>query len=196
MIDRILNQMVRLNVINRDDEEIYRFGLEAVSLKLIHYSSYLIIAVLLHEGICFLIFFTAFLLLRKSAGGCHAKTKGGCYVCSCLMVFCTLLCMKGAVVYKYVAPVGEILLLAADVSIYQLAPLGNRNRMLDEEEIFLFRKRTIVFLVLENLLVMVLGITGKTEYAIPIVFALGTEAGLLILEKIRVKKINRNGIYK
>ena len=86
MTDRILNQLIKLNIIDSEDEEIYRFGLEGIFLKLIHYLSYFLIAALLREWVRFLLFFSAFLLLRKNAGGYHAKTKGGCYVSSCLTV--------------------------------------------------------------------------------------------------------------
>ena len=38
MTDRILSQLIKLNMIDSEDEEIYRFGLEGLSLKLIHYT--------------------------------------------------------------------------------------------------------------------------------------------------------------
>lgn len=185
MTDRILSQLIKLNIIDSEDEEIYRFGLEGISLKLIHYLSYLLIAVLLHEEMRFLIFLSAFLLLRKNAGGYHAKTKGGCYVSSCLTVLCMVICTKAAVGWKDLIPVAGILTALADMAIFALAPLGNRNRILDQKEIVDFRRRSYVFLMLENVSVVLLAVMGMKEYAFPVVLAIICEAVLLLLEKMR-----------
>ncbi len=194
MTDRIINQLIQMNMIDREDEEIYRFGLEGLFLKLIHYTSYLLIALFTHELAGFLIFFAAFLVLRKSAGGYHAKTRGGCYISSCLIVFCMVTCIKIISDWNYIAPVGCTLLLLSDICIFGFAPLGNRNREYDAEEALLFRKRVVEFLILENALVVILWLVGKVNYAVPIVMAVGVEAGLLLLEKIRTKKVSGNGI--
>lgn len=194
MTDRILIQLIKLNIIDSEDEEIYRFGLEGLLLKLIHYSSYLVIAFFAHEIIRFLIFFAAFLVLRKSAGGYHAKTRAGCYISSCLIVFCMVICIKMAVDWNSFGLFGCILLLLSDICIFGFAPLGNRNREYDTEETLIFRKRAVGFLVLENILVIMFLITGKANYATPVVLAIGVEGGLLLIEKIRTKKVNGNGI--
>lgn len=193
MTDRILNQLIRLDIIDGEDEEIYRFGLEGLSLKLIHYSSYLVIAFFAHEMPRFLIFFAAFLVLRKSAGGYHAKTKAGCYISSCLIVFCIVAGVRVVTDWEYIIPAGGILMIFSDICILALAPLGNRNRQYDEEEMQLFRKRTINLLILVNVLAIIFWLAGKVNYAIPITLAAGVEAGILLIEKIRIMKADRNG---
>lgn len=194
MTDRILNQLIQLNIIDSEDVEIYRFGLEGLSLKLIHYTSYLAIAFFAQEMTRFLIFFASFLILRKSAGGYHAKTRGRCYISSCFIVFCMMICIKMVTDWNYEASVGCILLLLSDFCIFAFAPLGNRNREYDAEETLLFRKRTVGLLILENTLVIILWFVGKVNYIMPIVLAIGVEALLLLLEKIRIMKVDGNGI--
>ena len=194
MTDRILNQLIKQNIIDSEDEEIYRFGLEGLFLKLIHYASYFVIAFFAHEMTRFLLFFAAFLVLRKSAGGYHAKTKAGCYISSCFVVFGMVNCIKIVTGWKYIVFVGCILTVFSDICISAYAPLGNRNRRYDKEEIIIFRRRTVGFLISENVLVILLWLAGKVNYAMPIVLGIGVEAGLLIIEKIRVMKVNRNGI--
>lgn len=193
MTDRIIRQMIRLNIINSEEEEIYRFGLNGLELKILHYLSYLFIAAIMGEMIPFFVFFIAFLFLRKNAGGFHASTKKGCYLCSCATVFAVLICIKTVPVWNYVMLIHLAFLLLADILIYEVAPLGNRNRVLDEEETYFFRKQTIVILSLENAIVFALLLTEKMNYITPIVLAAIVEAGLLSAEKIRMKKINRNG---
>lgn len=185
MTDRILSQLIKLNIIDSEDEEIYRFGLEGIFLKLVHYLSYLFIAFLLHECMRFLLFLLAFLLLRKNAGGYHAKTRGGCYVSSCLTVLCVVICVKEAGGYQYALAAAGALMILADIVIFALAPLGNRNRILEPEEISFFQKRIYVFLILENILTVFLIIVGMRKYAFPVVLAIICEAILLLLEKMR-----------
>lgn len=185
MTDRLLNQLIKWNIIDSEDEEIYRFGLEGILLKLIHYFSYFLIALLLHEWMRFLIFFSAFLLLRKNAGGYHAKTKSGCYVSSCFTVLCMVLSIKEAAGLNEVIPVAGILMVLADMVIFALTPLGNRNRILEQEEIVAFRRRSYTFLMLENVFAILLVVTGMKGYAFPVVLAIICEAVLLLLEKMR-----------
>lgn len=185
MTDRILSQLIKLNIIDSEDEEIYRFGLEGILLKLIHYFSYFLIAVLFREWVRFFIFFSAFLFLRKNAGGYHAKTKGGCYVSSCLTVLCVIIGIKAAAYCQYAVPAAGILVLFADTAVFALAPRGNRNRMLDQEETAAFRRRSYGFLIAENMLAILLLAAGLKEYAFPVMLAVICEAVLLLLEKMR-----------
>lgn len=185
MTDRILGQLIKLNIIDSEDEEIYRFGLEGLFLKIIHYSSYLIIAFILHEVIRFVIFFASFLFLRKSAGGYHAKTKGGCYISSCLTVFCMMICLRVFTDWEYSLQIGSVLIMLADVCIFLIAPLGNRNRILDQEEQQIFKRRSYGFLILENFLIILLILTGQIKYAVPVLLAVECEGVLLLLEKVR-----------
>lgn len=77
------------------------------------------------------------------------------------------------------------IVLVGDIIIWKMAPLGNRNRTLDEEENRIFKHRAHAFLIFENLFVFMLMALGKSIYAVPIVLAVGCEAVLLLLEKLR-----------
>ena len=187
MTDRILSQLIKLNMIDSEDEEIYRFGLEGLSLKLIHYTSYLVIAFLAHEMMRFLIFFAAFLVLRKNAGGYHAKTKAGCYISSCLTVSGIVVCFNLIDNFEIFLSGANILMILADLCIFIFAPVGNRTRVLEQEELMVFKKRSCEFLIFENLLVILLVAIGQGKYAIPVILAIMCEALLLLLEKTRKK---------
>lgn len=184
MADRIIRQLIALELIDGEEEDIYRFGLEVLSLKVLHYVSYLLIAAFLHEIPRFLILAVAFILLRKSAGGYHAKTKSGCYVGSCVTVLIMTLCIKG---FSSLVPWQIILgsMLAGDIIIWKMAPSGNRSRTFDETEERIFKHRTRMVLIFETISVSVLIAAGKEVYAIPVVLAIGCEMVLLLLEKLR-----------
>lgn len=183
MTDRILNKMIHLNIINAEEADIYRFGMETLELKLLHYISYLFIAVLCGEVFNFCLFFMAFLLLRKNAGGCHSETKTGCYFLSCFTVLGAMLIMKYVVLQNAVIFSGIVLLLVADILIYRLAPLGNRNRELNDKEIIYFRKRTRQILIVENSVIFACLVCSKKQYALPFILAVICQAVLLMLQK-------------
>lgn len=185
MADRLLKQMIKFNIIECGDEEIYRFGLEGMILKLIHYTTYLLIAVFFRETIRFLIFFTAFLLLRKNAGGYHAKTKLGCYISSCATVLTAIIIMKFFSECEFVIIAESSLIIIADTLFCMMAPLGNKNRTLSEKEKNFFKKQSMSFLIVENVLLCVMIIGKKEAFAIPVGMAIICEAILLLLEKIR-----------
>jgi len=77
--------------------------------------------------------------------------------------------------------------IIADIVIYKLAPLGNKNRELDEEEVMYFKRRTRVFLMVENIVFIVLAMAEKENYVVTISIAMAIicEAVLLLLEKMR-----------
>lgn len=185
MTDKILNQLISLHIIHREDVEIYRFGLENLLLKILHYTSYLFIAVLSHEMPGFLVFFSAFLLLRKSSGGYHAKTKFGCYIYSCATVLGAIMCIKFLPAINGIEHVCVILLLLCDIVIWMIALLGNRNRELDKEESLLLKKKIRIYLLIENILVITLIITEHKVFALAMFLAIGCQAMLLLLEKSR-----------
>ena len=104
---------------------------------------------------------------------------------SCLTVLCVISCIKAAAYWQYAVPAAGILMLLADAAVFVLAPRGNRNRMLDQEERAAFRRRSYVFLIAENMLVILLLAIGLKEYAFPVMLAVICEAVLLLLEKMR-----------
>ena len=191
MTDRLLKQMMKWDIIDEGEIEIYRFGLEMLSLKVFHYSTYLLIAVFCNEIVNFLMFFVAFLLLRKSAGGYHSETKAGCYILSCLTVISVIFLLKHIVLHNVMTMIAILFLVTADAIIYFLAPLGNRNRELDIEETKYFRKRTILVLVSENIFASLFVGIHKEQYALSLILAIICQAILLILQ---IKKRCKNNI--
>lgn len=185
MTERLLEQMVKWNVICREDEEIYRFGLEGVLLKSLHYMSYLLLALLFRQAAPFLLFFAAFLLLRKNAGGYHAKTRGCCYLISCATVICVLTAMQMVSKWEDAGSIMGGLTLAADMVVCMAAPVENENRLLDEEEKKYFRKRSLGLLAAVNVFFWPLNILEEKTWASALMLAVVCEAMLLILGKLQ-----------
>lgn len=188
MTDKLLNCMLLWQIIDKDETEIYRFGLESMKLKVLHYSTYLLIAIFTGELTRFLTFFIAFSLIRKNRGGYHAETSRQCYVVSCLTVggFCLLI--KILPLWKHVAVVLGTIVVILDVQVWKLAPSANKNRELDRDEIVAFRKKTRIFLAIDNVILIILFILRSVNYATAVSMAIILESILLIVNKMRWEK--------
>ena len=86
MIARLSKRMasffVRNEVIKSEDEEVYEYGLQLLLSTVFNGIIALVLAVIsgtVWQCVCYLAFF---ILIRKSAGGFHAKTHLGCGCCT------------------------------------------------------------------------------------------------------------------
>ncbi len=150
IIDRTLERFVLEECISREDSDIYRFGLECMLLKIVHYISYFLIALLFHSLGSLLISACIFAPLRSRIGGYHAKTRLGCYVFSCFMVL--LLCLLN----RQQIPEWALVfgLLSADIVIYLLAPAADENNPLDSAEVQNFRWQAVIVLLAANFVLL------------------------------------------
>lgn len=188
MTDKLITQMIEWGIISEEEIDIYQFGLDVLFLKLFHYISYLLIAIFCGRLVDFIVFFLAYLCLRKNAGGYHSETKWGCYIWSCLTVIVVVLIMKYVTMHNDLIIMSSVYFIIADFVIILFAPLENRNRGLDKEERMHFRKRTVLVLITENILILLFLIIFKSHYAIPLILAVVCQAILLLLQKIKDNK--------
>lgn len=137
LIEKILNQLIIDNAIERKDIPVYRFGIETMILKILHYTSYFVIAFFGGKVIEFIIIFAVFIVLRRNAGGYHAKTKLGCYFSSCVVVTGSLLATE----ILHFKNISMVIIIAEMVVLLLIAPVENGNRPLDDEEAISFKNR-------------------------------------------------------
>lgn len=133
------------------EEDVYYFGLECLFIKLIHYSSYMLIGALLRMLIPMLISAMVLIPLRRKSGGFHASTRIGCYLISCSVV--VVVCLLDKVIFPLW--LGAVTTLGANAIIFAFAPIENENRTLDHEERKKFRKQALIVLVLADIAVII-----------------------------------------
>lgn len=142
LIQNILFKMVIAELINEDNKDVYRFGLECLLLKTIHYLSYLFIGFVLHMTIPMLVSVTALMLLRSKTGGYHAKTRLRCYCLSCFTVL--LICLFNKVIF----PTWLFLLaiIITNLAVWCFTPAEHDNRPLEKSEKIKFRRQALLLL--------------------------------------------------
>lgn len=147
-IDKIANQLVDDQTINVADVEAYKFGIEVTILKVIHYVSYIAIALCMRKLFELVIIFAIFYSFRRNTGGFHAKTRLGCYVFSCAVIFLSLFASELSFAWWGMTTVSVLDLIVLLI----ISPVQHINRKLDEEDIACFRRRlkiiSLTFLII------------------------------------------------
>ncbi len=143
----IIEKLVINKIIQEEESEIYKFGMECLVLKLFHCISYIGIAVCLKMLPELAVIGCVLIPLRRNAGGYHAKTKTECYIFSCFYVLIILFVSK-TVINQFIWW-GALVL--SDVIIYLMSPVDNENRRLDKEEALYYRKKSRYILILANI---------------------------------------------
>lgn len=144
LVDKITDKLADSNLIKTDEKAVYHFGIEITLLKLLHYISYITIALCMDRVWEFLVIFAVFYCFRRNAGGYHAKTRLGCYLFSCSLIAGSLWLTR----IDFHINVIYVIAAADLVILHFLAPVQNANRTLDEEEVIFFKNRLLMISIL------------------------------------------------
>ncbi len=180
-VNRIAEKLKKERVIDVNNLDAYKFGIEVSILKAIHIISYLAIASCMGKIMEFIVFFAVFSAFRQNIGGFHAKTRIGCYLFSCFVIFMSLLATELNLELWMM-----VLITIFDIIIlFILAPVQNSNRKLDLDEFEYFRYRLITVSIMFAIIYMItIGLKGLQLISL---YTIGVSLGtvLTILGKIQ-----------
>ena len=152
---KLVQDMVKNGMIDKEDTELYCFGIDALKTYVGAIIMTLGIGVLLHsfwESLVFLIFFK---LLRGEAGGYHASSKWMCNLVSVLSITGTLLIVR---FYGTVFPIWlvGISLFLSVVVIFIWAPLPDSHKPITEKERIYHKKHARAIVIMESVVAVLL----------------------------------------
>lgn len=78
--------MVKNEIIPSDDREIYIYGLKQGFILLVNIFTTFVIGFAFNKTMETIIFLVTYIPLRIYAGGYHARTQMGCYICSVVLI--------------------------------------------------------------------------------------------------------------
>lgn len=144
---KLTNWLVTKKVITAEEKEVYEYGVFQMLVNVLDTVSILVLAIFFHKVFVVCCYIVCFCMLRKYAGGFHAKSVIGCYMMTvgsaCLMLITIGICRMPMAVITAVWLVSGIIILL-------FAPVQNRNKRLDEVERLVYRRRTIIIWILES----------------------------------------------
>ncbi|MBR5514144.1 MAG: accessory gene regulator B family protein [Ruminococcus sp.] len=183
---RIASFFVRNEVIKSEDEEVYEYGLQLLLSTVFNGVIALTLAIISGTVLQCVCYLAVFVLLRKSAGGYHAKTHFGC--CCILAVVLSLFIMF----IKFVPNeaygiVATIAVAFSVVIILMFAPLEHENKPIIDRDKNRLRKISVIYAVLFTLLVFVLLIAKLKMIMICVALGMFTASGSVLVAVIEKK---------
>ena len=183
MFQSLATQLLRQEMIEACDYEIYRYGCEVLLYFIVNAMVAFIIGVMFHQVGGTLLFLGCYCTLRQFTGGYHAKNYTACTLTFAGIYTLTLFLISRV---SWIESPGVVfaLLGVSGFIIYQLAPLEHANKPLTQKEKLQYQ-RVARFMTLGILGVMIglwLIFGGVTLGLYP-VFAIFWIAALLILGK-------------
>lgn len=179
--------MVERRLISEDERELYCYGIQLLSEKLLGLCSMLIICILAGRVLQGAVFYLTYSLLRKYAGGYHAGRFITCYLSSCgAVLFCVLLS------YAPFANVASVIMTVISVPfIFALAPVGHPSRPLEKCEKVRYRKLTCIITVCELCIYSVLFVFKAYSLCFCMGYAFFMMGVMLLVQTLCNKKYNQ-----
>ncbi len=190
MIARLSKKMasffVSNEVIKSEDEEVYEYGLQLLLSTVFNGIIALILAIIsgtVLQCVCYLV---VFVLLRKSAGGFHAKTHFGC-CCILAIVLSLFIMFIKFVPNEAYGIVSAIAVAFSVVIILMFAPLEHENKPISDRNKIRLRKISIIYAFLFALIVFGFFIAKLKTIMVCIALGMFTASGSMLVAVIEKK---------
>lgn len=184
--DMLISAMKKRNILI--EEEIVRFGLEIILLKILFLAVIAAVGILMNCFLESIIFTLSFSLLRQYGGGYHAESRRKCFVLSVLMFFIGLFIIRMSESFDvFVIPVAVITFFSIVYIIYA-APIDTPNKRLDSAELRIYGKRTRITVLVLIIIAVIFSYVKAYSFSFSIMTGMIMEAYLMIKGQIINKK--------
>lgn len=182
--EKLANNLEENQIIKHDDRELYVYGFNQGLNILLNLITTLVVGLLFRNILELAIFIAAYIPLRSFAGGYHAKTPLRCYIYSIVMLILVSVGMKHLF---FVDMVYYAILVISSLIIYTLSPIEDQNKPLDKIEIKVYRKRSLLIMLIELIICILFNVLSINKLFISIVYALFVMSIMLLIGMIKNK---------
>lgn len=182
--EKLTDNLIAKRSIAEDERELYKYG----CFILLSYLQYIVLASVFGLFFnCFfesIIFYIAFQLIRRVAGGYHASTETRCEIISTLLILTAIAFIKWVQIHRYQM---HLLLFTfiSTIFIYVLSPLDTPAKPLSKKEIKYFRKKLRIITMVMIFIVISSYSLNLNFLFVPCCTSLILESLLLISGKIK-----------
>lgn len=132
----IVEEMIGYKILNKDEKEIYDYGLDLLELKLLHMIVLLLIGFFTNSFSNTIVFLLLFQWLRKYSGGYHSSKSSYCLLLSIIFEIGMLFFVS----YFNINNLFQIsFTFILSIGIIMNAPIASKNNPLNSKEIELYR---------------------------------------------------------
>ena len=173
--------MLRNKVISEDDKEIYLFGLVLMLRVLLNTVTLILIGLWFNMLAVSATFVCVSLFIRSYSGGFHSDNPVICYLISTSSIILLLISIKLQIWNVYIS---GILVILSTVIFLIYAPVGHKNKILEDIESKIYRRR-LLKIVFGLLCLMSIFTISNLKYLLYAgSFAFGMSAFMIILVQI------------
>lgn len=174
-MNRISNKIISLlcenNIIERDKQELYTYALEILLQSILHFSTAIIIGLIYGMAFESFLMFLSFSLVRRFAGGLHAKSPLKCYFTSIAAIMLMLLLIS--VFTKWENDIAFYSVLAiSNLTIWIASPIESSNKKLSYKEKKVFKAISIVLSSIITALAVMIYEIFAVNFGISLAFGL------------------------
>ncbi len=166
-IDEVADVLATSLTETQKDKEILVFGLTTALEQVLSIIITLVLGFVL--GIVFesLLFFIAFSFIRRYAGGYHCEKVVNCYISSIIVIVFALLIIRftPSEISKIMS---IVLLLITTPILLKFSPMSTKCRSIEEVEWKYYRKKTIINLIIEIIVISLLLLVNLRSFAFSI----------------------------
>ncbi|MGL6173430.1 MAG: accessory gene regulator B family protein [Cellulosilyticaceae bacterium] len=166
LAEKTTDVLLNNHIIEKEDYEIYQYGIEMILSNLMNLLTLLILTIILGsywESVIFLIFLIP---IRLYAGGYHANSYLKCNLVFLIFYMCVI-GLKNMTPITQINSIGMMIMLSANIIIWKWAPVESEYNPLTEEEKNKYAKVSRWILAIETLVILVGFLMGNEwrEYA-------------------------------
>lgn len=188
---KITNLLEQHNLIDRENREIYKYGMERLltySLNILTTWAIAWFCGLALEGIVFSI---AFILMRHYNGGAHAANDVRCYILSTISVLACLYAVKWTARID-ISAFGIFLAVIPFMGIVMmLSPVEDYNKPIDELERVVYKRRGMAVLLLCGASILVFMKIGLRSWGCVVGSAIILTSITMVIGRIKNMLIDR-----
>lgn len=171
---------------NQGKIELYEYAVFIALTSILHILSIFALGILLNVLLESVIFYVAFVVVRKFAGGFHAKTPTRCYVFSVVTISISLILIKAVELFStwwLIAILLGVCAISVGIICY-FSPIENANNPLGEKEKNTYKKIAIIGAILVYILATIFCINTIYNVGVSLIFALFMNSIVVIMAKV------------
>ncbi len=181
--ERIAHKWVQKKIISEEDYELYHYGWFVVLTDLWLFASTLILGIIFNITLPSVFFFVTFFVIRRFAGGYHAKTELQCQIMSLSFLFLSILAMK-FLLFNIDDIYLIILNLICVILLPIFSPADTPQKPLSLNERKKFKKIISIISIILLIADFILIYYGIDFIAVPVICAFILETVLVILGRL------------
>lgn len=163
MVNVTLNRFNENQIIEKEDEDIYRYGLQILIGSIVKGIIILSIAFITGFLLEAIVFISVFGVLRIQAGGIHADSYKTCLITTLLFVFASIIIGK-AINSKDSIFIFSSLLYISGLIVYMYAPVETPNKPLSDKEVIIYRRRSRITYIILMIGIIIIYFTHREYY--------------------------------